>query len=152
MPAIAQRQVKLESLRARGRDFTGAHGTCHSRVCGYCCGHVDLRGVGSGVEHFADLAFEVAKVEGLLEEADAGVQHAVVSDYVFGVAGHVQDFHVGANLGNALGQFAAIHAGHDDVSEQQVDDFFVGYGNLHGDRAVGGFDHYVALLFQILAG
>src|SRR5579871_4830727 len=79
-PAITQRQVKLESLRAywrrlprpqRGLMFDGLHG------------HSDLRGSWSCIEHFADHHLQVAKVEGLLEQANAFVQRAVLSDHVF---------------------------------------------------------------------
>ena len=65
-------------------------------------GHNGLRGSWSCIEHFAHLALEVAKVKGFLEQANTGIQRAVVSDYVFGVTGHVQHFHVGANFTNAL--------------------------------------------------
>ncbi len=73
-----------------------------------------------------------------------------MSDYVFGVTGHVQHFHVGANFTNALRELASVHAGHDDVGQQQVDYSFMRHRDLHGDGAVSGLDHSVALLLEIL--
>src|SRR5207302_11501149 len=89
--AIAQWQVELESLGARGGNFP-----CPRRVLS-CSGlnrHFDLRGSWRCIEHFADLVFQVAKVEWLLEQANAGIQSAVVTDHVFCVTGHVENFHV----------------------------------------------------------
>ena len=50
------------------------------------------------------------------------------------------------------GQFAAIHAGHDDVGEQEVDGALVAGDDLQSSGAVFGFEDFVALGFQILAG
>ena len=147
--AITERQLDMESLRAHGRSLLGA---CGVKCCSGLHRHIDLRGSWSCIEHFADFSFQVAKGEGLLKQAYAGVQHAVVSDHVLGITGHVENFHVGTNFTNTLGQLAAVHARHDHVGKQQVDHLVVGDGDLHGDRAVGGFDHLVSLFFQILAG
>lgn len=64
--AITQRQVKVESLRSRRWNFPRSRG-----LLGFCGlrGHSDLRGSWGCIEHFADLAFQVAKVKGLLEQA-----------------------------------------------------------------------------------
>ena len=93
--AVSQGQVELESLRTGGSSLPSPHG-----VLGSCRlnRHIDLRGSWGCIEHFAHFVFQIAKVKGLLEQANAGIQSAVVSNYIFGVAGHVKDFHVGANF------------------------------------------------------
>lgn len=98
--AITQRQMELEALCARRRilaGLSGMMGFCGLRI------HGSLRGSWSCIEHFAHHIFEVAKVKGLLKQANADIQRAVVSDDVLGVAGHVKDFYVGANFRDALG-------------------------------------------------
>src|SRR6266568_1807756 len=92
--AITQRQVKVESLCAVGRVFSGP---CGAEWFSGLHRHDDLRGSWICIEHFADYALQVAKVKRLLEQAYAGIQRAVVSDHIFGVAGHVEHFYVGAN-------------------------------------------------------
>ena len=67
--AVSQRQVKVESLRAGGGNFSGARGVDWSSGLGV---HGDLQGRWCCVEHFAHYAFQVAKVERLLQQADAG--------------------------------------------------------------------------------
>src|SRR5579863_9605894 len=64
--AITKRQVELESLSAGGDGLIPA-----LRGMAFHClsGHSNLRGNGACIEHFAHFVFQVAKVEGLLEEA-----------------------------------------------------------------------------------
>src|SRR4051812_38365039 len=146
-PAIPQRQVKLESLRACRWSVPGPRrGLWFSRLHR----HNDLRGSWSCIEHFAHLALQVAKVEGFLEQANPCIQRAVLPDYVFGVAGHVKHFHVRANFTNALGQLAAVHAWHDDVGQQKMDGSFMRYRDLHRDGPVCGLDDAIPLLLEIL--
>src|SRR5579871_2606813 len=147
--AVTQRQVKLEALRAGGSDFPGPNGGLWFNGLQR---HGDLRGSWGCIEHFANHVLQIAKVEGLLEQAHARFHNAVVSYDVLGVSGHVEDFYVGANFGDALREFAAVHAGHDDVGQKKMDDGFVRDGNLHGNGAIGGFDDFVALLLEILTG
>src|SRR5215472_2889367 len=99
-PAIPQRQMKLESLRACRWNMPGSrYGLRFSRLHR----HNDLRGSWSCIEHFAHLALQIAKVERFLEQANTGIQRAILSDNIFGVTGHVEHFGVRANFRNALG-------------------------------------------------
>ncbi len=59
--------------------------------------------------------------ERLLQEGDAGVEHAVVHDGVVGVAGHVEHLASPAAAARALGELAAAHLRHHHVGQQQVD-------------------------------
>src|ERR1700722_20548679 len=95
--AIAQRQMQLESLCTGGRNLPRLHGLTWFREQS---GHGSLRR--SWIEDFAHLASQVAEVEGFLQQAHPGVQHAVVSDHVFRVTGHVENFHVRTNFRNSL--------------------------------------------------
>ena len=56
---------------------------------------------------------------------------------------------MGSDLG---GQFAAIHAGHDDIGEQKIDRALMAGDDLQSGGAIFGFENFVALRFQILAG
>src|SRR5690348_802368 len=61
---------------------------------------------GRGVEHFADLVQELPRGEGLLEEVLPGFEHAVVGDRVLGVAGDVEDPHLGTARRELQGELA----------------------------------------------
>src|SRR5579885_2367199 len=94
--AITQRQVKLEALRAGGSDFPGPNG-------GLCFNglqrHGDLRGSWGCIEHFANHVLQIAKIEGLLEQAHARFHDAVVSDDVLGERGNVKEKKKGKDKG-----------------------------------------------------
>ena len=53
------------------------------------------------------------------------------------VAGHEQAFDCGMAQGQFAGEVAAVHAGHDDVGEEQVDRAGMGIGE--GDGFGGGW-------------
>ena len=74
------------------------------------------------------------------------MEHGVV-----GVTGDEQDLEIVANGGQALGQFAAAHLRHHHVGDQQVDGALVLGADLDGVRAVGRFQHGIALAAQNLA-
>jgi hypothetical protein len=59
--------------------------------------------------------------EGFLYEVDPLVQHTAVGDDVRSVAGHEQGLDIGAELLHLIGQFPAVHHGHDHVGDEQVD-------------------------------
>jgi len=49
------------------------------------------------------------------------------------------------------GQFAAVHPGHNDIGEQEIDGALVSVDDLQSSATVFGFEDLVALGFQILA-
>ena len=145
--AVLQRQVKLKTLRARRRRLVQRW---HSLDLSSLSGHGNL--LGDRIQNFANFVFQIVQAKGLLEQAYTRVQRAVAADHIFRVTGHVENFHIGTNFRNALRQFAAVHAGHDHIRQQQMNGSFVRDCDLHRDRAVGGFDHAVTLLLEELPG
>jgi len=71
---------------------------------------------------------------------------------IFGIARHVEHAHLGALGGDATGQFAATHSGHDHIRQQETDSALVAGRDLQGGGAVVGFEDLVALRLQVLAG
>ncbi len=147
--AVTQGEMKLKALRTRSRRFARLYGIL---MFSKLSSHGNLRGSWVCIQHFAHFDFQLAKGKRLLEQAHASIQRAVVSDHIFRVTGHVQNFHIWANLRNSLRQFAAVHAGHDHIGQQQMDDAFMRHRNLHGHSSIGGFNHFVSLSFQELPG
>jgi len=77
-----------------------------------------------GAEAVEDLAHAIGKVfhiKGFLNEFGAFRDNALVYDYVFRIAGHKERFHSSALCFEPGEELNAIHFGHDDVGQQQVD-------------------------------
>ena len=142
--------MQVEPLRAEARDSIPNHSRFGSDSCS--SRHGNLLGERGLIQHLTHFCLERVQGKGLLEERDARIQRAVVADCVFRVARHVQHFHVRAYLGNALSEFASIHPRHDDIGQHQMNDSLVSHADLHRGRAIGGFDHGVALVLQELSG
>ena len=88
------------------------------------------------VEQHANLARQVLGAEGLLQEGDAGLEHAVMDDRRIGVPGHVEHVRPGPHRRHGVRDFGAAHPRHDDVGEQQVDRVAVPAKQLERRRAV----------------
>ena len=67
------------------------------------------------------LAWQSGEGKGLLEQGDTRVERAVVANRIFGVARHVEDLHLGTQRAELVGEFTPVHAGHDDVGQEQMD-------------------------------
>src|SRR6266700_4517706 len=74
----------------------------------------------ASVENFVQLSEEGGFGEGFLDEVDAGFQDALRAEEALGVAGHEDHPCVGLEDADLVGEFFSLHAGHDDVGEQQV--------------------------------
>src|SRR5260370_14168206 len=99
-----------------------------------------------------DAVFQSGKTEWFLEQVDAGIERAIVTNGIFGVTRHVEYPDTWEQLGDVGGQFAAIHPRHNDIGEQEIDGSPVAVHDLQSSGAVFGFEDLVALRFQILAG
>src|ERR1700674_862418 len=91
----------------------------------------DVRGLvrGSGLsrifaafarQHLADLAPEVCRCEGLLDERDAWNQH-VSPEKLAAVAGHVEYLRSRVEQADLLCESRAVHSGHNDICEKEID-------------------------------
>ena len=79
-----------------------------------------------------------------MDELDAFLEDAAVGDDVGGVAGHVDALEAGAGFQELVGELVAVHAGHDDVGEEEVDGAVVGGGEAEGGCGVGSGEYAVA--------
>ena len=68
-----------------------------------------------------DFCPQLIEGEGLLEKTDIVVDDAVMGDYLRGVPGSEQDPQVRFTLLELLLEFAAVHLGHDDIRNEQLD-------------------------------
>src|SRR5258708_7602922 len=89
------------------------------------------------VEHLPHLAGQAVRHEGLLEERDAGVQHALAYHRIVGIARRVEHLHAGPLGRQALGELAAAHAGHHDIGHKDIDPAVGAGGELQRRRPVG---------------
>ena len=64
---------------------------------------------------------EQPRGEGLLQEPLALAEHPVVLDHVVGVARHEERLHAGPQGADVPRELAAVHPGHHDVGEQQLE-------------------------------
>ncbi len=87
-----------------------------------------------------------------MQQIDAGIEHAIVSNGILGVSRHIEHANFREQIADVRRQFAAIHAGHDDIGKQKIDRAPVAVDNLQRGGAVFSLENLVALSFQILAG
>lgn len=57
-----------------------------------------------------------------MQEVGGGIENSMACDETVGIAGHVEDFHALLTREQVLGEDATVHAGHDDVGEEQSND------------------------------
>src|SRR6266496_1424326 len=138
--AIAQREMEVEAARAERGNLCSCEGGGIRRGAR---GQTGLAGNRLGVQYFPDLVFEGGKAEGFLQQVDAGIEHAVVSNGILGVARHVEHTHVGELGGDLACQLAAIHSGHDDVGQQEIDYALMAGYDLQGGSAIFGLEDLV---------
>ena len=67
-----------------------------------------------------------------MDEVDPFLQHSLVGDDIGGVAGHEQVLHPRPNRQQPVGQFTAVHFGHDHVGDEQLDVRVFVRGHSHG--------------------
>src|ERR1700722_15223410 len=72
-------------------------------------------------EDFVQFGEEGGLGEGFLDEVDPGFQDALLTEQALGVAGHEHHPGGGLQVTDLAGEFFSLHAGHDDVGEQDVD-------------------------------
>src|SRR5688500_6414610 len=82
--------------------------------------------------------------DGLLQEVDACVEHAVMNDRGLRIAGDVQYPHARSERLHALDELATRHAGHHDVGDEQVDRTWILLADQERLAAVLRFEHVVA--------
>ena len=102
------------------------------------------------VEHLAHLARQAVGVERLLQERDARLEHAVVSDRRVGVAGDVEHVRPGPHRGNGACDVGAAHSRHHDVRHEQVDRAGVPAEQFERRRPVACLQHRVAARLEDL--
>src|SRR6266853_1518111 len=71
-------------------------------------------------QHLGDLASEVRRCEGLLDERHAWNQH-VSPEKLAAVAGHVEYLRSRAEQADFLCKSRAVHSGHNDIGEEEID-------------------------------
>ena len=114
--------------------------------------HGDLQGDGLGIQHLADAVLQNGKAERFLEQVNTGIEGAIETNGILGITRHVEHADVREQSRDLHCQFAAIHAGHNDIGEQEVDHALVTGYDLQSGGTVFGFEDFVTLRFQILAG
>src|ERR1700674_1744624 len=80
------------------------------------------------------------------------MEGAIQTNGILGVTRHIEHADVREQIDYSHGQFAAIHAGHNDIREQEIDHALMAGYDLQSGGAVFGFEDLVTLRFQILAG
>ena len=71
-------------------------------------------------EYFSYFSGEALQAKGLLQKRRALLNRSVTQNCVFGVTGKIQNLGRGTRLRQLLNQFAAADAGHDHVSDDQI--------------------------------
>ena len=74
-----------------------------------------------GLHDLVDQGGELGAAEGLVEEGDVDEIDVALGEGVVGEAGGVDDADVGTAGAGGAGQLGAVHAGHDDVGDEQID-------------------------------
>ena len=100
------------------------------------------------VQDFADFFAEAGGGEGFLDKRQSGLDDPACDNHVFGIAGHVQDFHLGKEPRQTLGQLPPVHTRHDDVRKQQVNGLLSTLHQVDRFVPVAGFQHIVPLFLQ----
>src|SRR5215475_3120950 len=71
------------------------------------------------------------------------MQYAAVGDEVLRVAGGIDDLGVGSRDPETIGQFPAVHAGKNDIRQQDVDGPGVAFRHCQSLAALGCLEHAV---------
>ena len=87
-----------------------------------------------GIQHFANFACKRVRREGLLQKHSVRRQKAVIRNGVVGVTGNKENLDVRPYRAQLVGQFRAVHGGHDHVGNQQVDSFRIILGTTSVPR------------------
>ena len=77
--------------------------------------------------------------EGLGKQVDGGIEHAVIRQYFFCMAGDENDLHFGADASKHVGQLLSVHAGHEHIGNQKIDFFGASTPVLQRFRTAPGF-------------
>src|SRR5258708_17857707 len=107
-----------------------------------------LCGIAFCIQKLPHLARESLLSEGFVQQVRAGFKHAVTGYEAIGVSGHVEHFHPWLTGGQAFPKNGAIHSGHDDIGEQQVNGAGVLPRGLQRLLTIGGTQNAVAALLQ----
>ena len=67
-----------------------------------------------------------------MEEESSRLQHAVPCDKTVRVTGNVENFEFGLLGEQAIGEGATVHAGHNDVGDEQIDPLTIQFRNAEG--------------------
>jgi hypothetical protein len=97
------------------------------------------------VEGLTHLPEQRSLVERLFDQVDSWFKDPLCAEQAFGVTGHVEDRDVPLESADLLGDFPALHSGHDHVGEQQVDMVLVAFRGADRLEAVARRDHLVAV-------
>ena len=81
-----------------------------------------------------------------MQQLRAGFEYTVAGYKAIGVTGHVKHFHSRLTGGEAFAENPAIHSGHDDIGEQQVDGAEVLPRDLQRLLPVSGTENALATL------
>ena len=87
----------------------------------------------------------------LLDQRDVGIEQAVVSELVIGVARHVQHARGRAQCDKLRGELAPAHPRHDHVGQQQIEIDSGPAASRSACSRIVGLDHIVASVAQHLA-
>ncbi len=82
------------------------------------------------IEQLPHFLFQSGKGKGFLQQIDAGIEQAIMSNYILGVSRHEEHAHIGALRNDFLGHLTPIHPGHNYIGEQKMDCTLVAIGNL----------------------
>ena len=104
-----------------------------------------------GIEDVANFRGEAAESEWLLQECNVSLEYAGAEDGVVGIPGDKQNFQMRHLLFQLDGKLAAVHFGHDNVANQEIDSAAMGFGDADGFGAILCFEHRVPRAFQEVA-
>ena len=95
------------------------------------------------VEDSSNRRGELPAVEGLLNQFDARIQPALMDNGVARISRHEQDLQRRPTLAGFFRKLAAVHAGHDDIGQQETDRL-VFVDQAKSILAAPGFEHVIA--------
>jgi hypothetical protein len=101
-----------------------------------------------GVNDLPHLTGQGLRRERLLKESGFRIQYSVMDNGVVGIAGYIQHLHYGAQGFHFLGQFAAIHAGHNDIGDKDMHRTLMPTAHLQRLIAVMRFKHRIPVITQ----
>src|SRR5262249_47800876 len=119
-------------------------------ACAYC--QVSLMVVLLMVKDLADCPGQYGRREWLFNQYQAGIQLALVNDYVFGISRHIDDAEIGALPRKQFGELTSVHLRHDDIGQKKVDASIVSARYLESLVRPGGLQNDVTVELKDLAG